>query len=229
MGCPIALFSMLHRLGPVPVRLRLTREFRCLIRSASWPWPRRRLRRRKDSTGPPVGIARHRSDRAPGRTAPSVRCTGPDGFTQTVGPASATLTGPRPRAPTPSPPPVSLGGAVYVPPPASQTVKSPPAAPPRRRVTYTATPGSLNLTVSGLPGAMNAAVTVTGPGGYSSSQTGQRGAQRPGPRQLHRCGRGRRQRRTMYDPSPLTQSVTVSSSAAASPSVAYVARTPPSR
>lgn len=177
----------------------------------------------KDTTGPTIGSLAVGVTGLPPAAAASVTVTGPNGFTQTVGPASATLEELAPGSYTVSAAGVSSGGAAYAPLPATQTTQVTAGGSASASVSYTATPGSLSLTVSGLPPATNAAVTVTGPGGYSSVQTSSvvLSGLAPG---SYTVAAGTIGSSTMYDPSPLTQGVTVSSSAAASASVAYVAR-----
>ena len=177
----------------------------------------------KDSAGPSVGSLAIGVTGLPPASAASVSVTGPGGFAQTVGPTPATLSDLDPGSYTITAVGVSAGGTSYVPLPATQTVQVAAGGSASASVSYTAAPGSLNLTVSGLPGAMNAAVTVTGPGGYSSPQTGNASLTglAPGSYTVTATAVGTT---TMYDPSPTSQSVSVSSSAAASASVVYVAR-----
>ena len=177
----------------------------------------------KDTSGPSVGSLAVGVSGLPPASAASVSVSGPGGFAQTVGPTSATLSDLDPGPYTVTAAGVSAGGTTYVPLPATQTVQVTAGGSASASVSYTATPGSLSLTVSGLPPATNAAVTVTGPGGYSSLQAASATLTglAPGSYTVDAAAVGTT---TMYDPSPLTQTVAVSSSAAASASVAYVAR-----
>ena len=66
---------------------------------------------------------------------------------------------------------VAAGSAAYVPSPASQgiTVGSGDAA--NADVVYSTAVGALAITIAGLPGGTDAAVTVSGPGGYTHQTT----------------------------------------------------------
>ncbi len=177
----------------------------------------------KDTSGPSVGSLAIGVTGLPPASAASVSVSGPGGFAQTVGPTSATLSDLDPGPYTVTASSVSSGGATYLPLPATQTVQVSAGGAASAAVSYTATPGSLSLTVSGLPPATNAAITITGPGGYSSTQTASAALTglAPGSYTVAAAAVGTT---TMYDPSPTSQTVAVSSSAAASASVAYVAR-----
>ena len=177
----------------------------------------------KDTSGPTVGSLAIGVTGLPPASAATVSVSGPGGFAQTVGPGSATLSDLDPGTYTITAAAVSAGGISYVPLPASQTARVSAGGSASASVAYSATPGSLSLTITGLPPATNAAVTVTGPGGYSSSQTGSAALTglAPGSYTVSATAVGTT---TMYDPSPASQTVAVSSSAAASASVAYVAR-----
>jgi len=159
----------------------------------------------------------------PPAAAASVTVTGPNDFVQVVGPPDATLPDLTPGTYTVTAPNVAEGGAVYVPLPATQTIQISAGSAASATVVYTATPGSLSLTVSGLPPAVAGAVTVTGPAGYSSTHAASAALTglAPGSYTVAAAVAGSA---TLYDPTPLTQQVSVSSSAAASASVVYTAR-----
>lgn len=177
----------------------------------------------KDTSGPTAGSLAIGVTGLPPASAASVSVSGPGGFAQTVGPASATLSDLDPGSYTITAAGVSAGGTTYVPLPATQTVQVTAGGSASASVSYTAAPGSLSLTVSGLPPATNAAVTITGPGGYSSLQTASATLTglTPG---SYTVSAAAVSSTTMYDPSPATQTVAVSSSAAASASVTYAVR-----
>ncbi len=103
----------------------------------------------------------------------SVQVSGPSGYSKTVT-GTTTLTGLTPGNYTLSAASVSVSGTTWSPSPASvsRTVTASPTAQ-TASFTYAAvvTTGSLEVTVSGLPGGTTAAITVTGPGGYSKSIT----------------------------------------------------------
>ena len=129
----------------------------------------------KDSSGPPeptVGTLAVSVTGLPAGAAPNVTISGPGNFTQTVTTASATLTDLDPGSYTVAAANVPSGGNSYVASPPSQTRQVPAGGTVAAAVAYSAAPGALNLTVTGVPGGVSAAVTVSGPGGYSSAQTG---------------------------------------------------------
>lgn len=177
----------------------------------------------KDTTGPTVGSLAIGVTGLPGTATPSVTVSGPDGFSQIVGPSAATLADLPPGTYAIVAAGVSDGGTSYVPLPATQTARVTAGGAANASVSYTATPGSLSLTVSGLPGSVNAAVTVSGPSGYSSAHTGSvvLSGLAPGTYTVSAAVAGTA---TLYDPSPLTQSVAITSSAAAAAAVNYVQR-----
>ena len=181
----------------------------------------------KDSNGPPeptVGTLAVSVTGLPAGTAPSVTISGPGNFTQTVTTASATLTDLDPGSYTIAAANVPSGGNSYVASPPSQTRQVSAGGTAAATVAYNAAPGALNLTVTGLPGGVNAAVTVSGPGGYSSAQTGSTSLSNLVPGGYTIAATPVSNAGTTYDPSPLTQSATVTSGNTAAASVAYVAR-----
>jgi len=126
----------------------------------------------KDATGPSLGTLVVSVTGLPPGAAPSVLVSGPDNFSHPVVTASATLTDLAPGSYTVAAGAVAQGGNLYSASPSSQTTQVVAGGNASVTIGYAAAPGSLNLTVSGLPGGVNAAVTVSGPGGYSSAQTG---------------------------------------------------------
>lgn len=177
----------------------------------------------KEPTGPSVGSLVVGVSGLPAATAASITVTGPNDFIEQVGPTAATLPDLAPGTYAVTAANVTDGGAVYVPLPATQTIQVSAGSAASATVVYTATPGSLSLTVSGLPPAVDGAVTVTGPAGYSSTHTASAALTGLGPG-TYTVAAAVVGSATLYDPTPLTQQVAVSSSAAASASVAYTAR-----
>lgn len=177
----------------------------------------------KDSTGPTSGTLAIGLTGLPATAAPSVTVSGPDGYSELVGPTDSTLRDLAPGSYTLSAAATTVGTATYLPLPATQTMQVSAGATASASITYSATPGSLNLTVTGLPAGTDAAVTITGPAGYSSVQAATVGLTglTPGSYTVSAAvvGGG-----TLYDPTPLTQTVTISSSAAAAASVTYTVR-----
>ena len=177
----------------------------------------------KDTTGPTVGSLAIGVTGLPGTATASVAVAGPEGFFQVVGPSAATLADLPPGTYTITAAGVTDGGTSYVPLPATQTARVTAGGAANAAVSYTATPGSLSLSVSGLPPSLNAAITVTGPSGYSSSHTSSvvLNALAPGTYTVSAAVAGAA---TLYDPSPLSQSVAVTSNAAGAATVSYVQR-----
>lgn len=107
----------------------------------------------------------------PGGAAASVQVTGPGGYAQNLT-GSQTLSGLVPGSYTVTAVAVSVGPTVYSPAPTSQIKSVAAGAVASASVTYAASTGALNVTVSGLPGGAAAAIVVTGPGGFSQNLTG---------------------------------------------------------
>ncbi len=109
----------------------------------------------------------------PGGTAGAVTVTGPSGYSHAVT-ATTTLSSLAPGSYTITAAAVSVSGTSWTATPASQTASVTAGGTTNRTVTYATTApstGSLTVTASGLPGGTNAAITVTGPGGYSHAVT----------------------------------------------------------
>ena len=107
----------------------------------------------------------------PGGTAAAVTVTGPAGFSQSIT-AGSTLTGLAPGSYTVAAASVTGGSQTYTPSPVSQAVAVTAGATASATVNYAGNSGNLAVTVTGLPGGVVAAVTVTGPGAFSQSLTG---------------------------------------------------------
>src|SRR5690606_12754565 len=69
--------------------------------------------------------------------------------------------------------PVSGQGNTWAPTPTSQTITVADTTS-SVAVAYAPTLGGLSLSVAGLPGGTDAAVSITGPGGFSATATGSR-------------------------------------------------------
>lgn len=152
----------------------------------------------------------------------NVLVTGPGSYSHPMT-AAGVLLGLTPGTYTVSASSVTVGPTTYAPTPSSQTVSVPASlSAATATVAYVAATGSLNVTISGLPGGVNGAVTVTGPGGFSQNLTTSQtliallsgsytvtaAAVSNGP--------------TTYNPLPLTQSVPVTT-AASNATVTYSA------
>jgi small-conductance mechanosensitive channel len=97
-----------------------------------------------------------------------VTVTGPSGFTRTVG-STQTIIGLEPGTYTIASDPVTQGSTQYLPSVTSEQVTLTAGSSTSRTVTYTGNTTALSVAISGLPAGTGAAVTVTGPGGFSSS------------------------------------------------------------
>ena len=110
----------------------------------------------------------------PDSVAGSLSLAGPGGFMAAVT-SGGTVPGLDPGTYTLTAAAITSGGHGYAPSPASQqvTVVAGPA-PTAASVSYALTTGSLTVTVSGLPFGADAAITVTGPSGFSQTVTATR-------------------------------------------------------
>ncbi len=175
------------------------------------------------TTGPTVGGLTVTVSGLPPATGATVSVTGPAGFAAAVDSFPTTLTGLAPGSYTVAGTPVTAGSTVYTPTPATQSVQVASGGTASAAVAYATMPGSLTLSVSGLPPGTSAAITITGPAGYSSLQTA--GAAltglAPGAYTVAASVVGTT---TLYDPAPLSQVVQVVSNGAASAGVTYTAR-----
>ncbi|MCA9769738.1 MAG: hypothetical protein KC485_13045, partial [Gemmatimonadetes bacterium] len=125
------------------------------------------------TSGPTTGGLSVSITGLPGGTNAAVNVTGPGGYAQAVQ-GSASLTGLVPGSYTVAASAVTSGGTTYQPSPTSQAVTVTAGANGNAAVAYAAptpTTGTLNLTVAGLPGGTAAAITLTGPGGFSQAVT----------------------------------------------------------
>ncbi|MEZ4456373.1 MAG: M66 family metalloprotease [Gemmatimonadales bacterium] len=159
----------------------------------------------------------------PGGAPAGVTVTGPGGFSQTLT-ATATLTGLAPGTYSVAAAGVTSGGYLYQAAPGSQTAAVTAGATIARTVTYAAT-GKLTVTVSGLPGGTPAAITVTGPGGFSQSVTATTTLSDLAPGTYTVAAAGVTGGTTTYAPSPASQTAAVTGAATASRTVAYSATT----
>ena len=122
------------------------------------------------STGPVTGSLALEVSGLPTGAGGDVSVSGPGGFTRTVE-QTETLSDLAPGSYTVTAAGVSVAGAQYVPTPASQSVPVSGGDAASADVVYVTTDRSLAITVAGLPAGTDAAITVSGPGGYSHSVT----------------------------------------------------------
>jgi hypothetical protein len=162
----------------------------------------------------------------PGTAAGQLTITGPNAFSRTVT-ATSTLTGLVPGVYTISAQRVVIGGNDWVGAPASQsvTVNASLVATPAT-VTYTLGAGALNITVNGVPSGASAAVTVTGPGGFSRALTGSTALTALVPGSYTIAAAAVSSGGNSFVPTPVSQSLTVNaSSTSASATVTYAQST----
>jgi hypothetical protein len=174
-----------------------------------------------DPTGPGGGALSVAIQGLPSGSTAAVSISGPNGYGQSLT-SSQTLTGLAPGAYTVTASDVTVGTAPYQASPASQVVVVSNNSPANASVVYATPAGNLALAISGLGTGNNAAVTVSGPGGYTQSVTSTRtlSGLTPGTYTIDAqnvtasCG-------SPYAVSPATQNVTVIASATTNATVSY--------
>lgn len=124
-----------------------------------------------DSTGPGTGTLDVSVSGLPSGAPASVSVNGPAGYSRTLR-SPETLTELQPGSYTVAAAAVTLGEALYAANPASQAIMVSQGNSAFSTVAYAVASGSLALTISGLPTGLAAAVSVTGPGGFSQQLAG---------------------------------------------------------
>ncbi|HEY7635628.1 MAG TPA: hypothetical protein VH763_08795 [Gemmatimonadales bacterium] len=172
-------------------------------------------------SGPSTGSLTISVTGLPGGTSANVLVTGPIGFTRSVA-STETLSDLTPGDYTLSASGVSVGGSLYAANPDSQVVVVSQGTPPASAsIDYQVSGGSLTVTISGVPSGTAAAVTVTGPGGYTKAVTatqtlsGLMAGSYTVAAQSVSAGCG------VYDPTPASQTASVTDGGGASASVSY--------
>lgn len=177
----------------------------------------------KDAAGPSPGSMTVAVVGVPAGASADVAVTGPNGFSESVLADSSSFGDLDPGTYTVAATAFSSAGTQYVPTPATQAVSVRSGARARATVQYAPAPGSLTMTVSGLPGGTPASVTVTGPAGYDTALTA--GATlaglAPGSYTVAAAPVGSA---PIYDPTPLSQSVNVASGGTPAAAVTYAPR-----
>lgn len=107
----------------------------------------------------------------PGGMAAAITVSGPGGFERAVT-SSEVLTGLAPGGYTVVATPIASAGLTWNPTPASQQVTLVAGATTSAGVAWSLQAGSLAVTIGGLPGGAAAAVTVSGPQGFTAALTG---------------------------------------------------------
>lgn len=150
----------------------------------------------------------------------AVTVTGPGGFNQLLT-ATSVLAGLQAGNYQVSAAQVNIGGSGWTASPANQQVTVSNGVPASATVAYTATTGAMNVVVGGLPAGVNAALSLTGPGGAIVPVTGSQllAALAPGAWTVTAStvffgG-------DQYIPTPVSQPVTIVAGATAGASVVY--------
>jgi hypothetical protein len=121
-------------------------------------------------TAPPAGSLNLAVSGLPSGVAADVTVSGPNGFNERVG-QSQTLSGLAPGSYTIAAAGVPVGPSFYAASPSSQSISVTAGDPSSADVIYGVANGSLTVAVAGLPSGTAAAITVSGPGGYSHPVT----------------------------------------------------------
>lgn len=170
------------------------------------------------STGPSTGSLSLAVSGLPGGASGDVTVVGPGGFSRRVE-QSTTLSALAPGSYGVTAAGVTVGGAQYAPAPPSQSVMLSEGEAASAGVAYTVAEGSLAVTVTGLPSGVEAAVTVSGPDGYSRSVTATETLTGLAPGQYTVTALPVSDGSDQYTPSPSSRTVSVAG--AASATVAY--------
>jgi hypothetical protein len=174
-----------------------------------------------DPTGPTTGSLAIEVDGLPAGTSADLAVTGPGGFNRAVS-ASETLTELAPGNYTVVASNVTSGNASFVAAPASQSVVvSRSDTPASAAVTYGTADGALTVTVVGLPSGTAAAITVSGPNGFSRSVTASQTLTGLTPGSYVVDAAAVSSGGNQYNASPTTQTVPVAVNATSSAGVAY--------
>jgi hypothetical protein len=172
------------------------------------------------STGPTTGSLAVTVSGLPADTQADVSVSGPSGFARQVG-ESETLSGLTPGSYTVSAAGVSVGPAQYAPSPSSQAIVVGGGDPANAEVVYAVADGALAITVGGLPSGTDAAVTISGPGGYSRQVTASETLTGLVSGQYTITALPVSDGAQQYSPAPSSQTTTVGASGTASATVNY--------
>jgi hypothetical protein len=149
-----------------------------------------------------------------------VTVTGPGGFSQQVA-ESRTLSGLAPGSYTVAAAGIPVGPAFYAPSPPSQSISVTSGEAASANVTYDVANGSLAVTVAGLPAGTDAAITVSGPGGYSHAVTASETLTGLAPGQYALTALPVTDGSEQYSPAPSSQTASVGASGTVSATVSY--------
>ena len=160
-------------------------------------------------------------DGLPTGTPANIQVTGGGGYAQTVT-GSTTLGGLANGSYTFTASGVTANGVVHAPTPLTQTVGVSKGSTGRATITYAVAPttGALSLTVS-VPNGAPAAVTVTGPGGFSQTVTASTSIPTLAPGSYIIAAASVTSSSIVYAPTPASQTVAVTAGATTSAAVTY--------
>lgn len=157
----------------------------------------------------------------PGGTNAAVTVDGPAGFHAT-GAGSTSWTGLHAGSYRITATPISAGPTTYLPAPTVQDIDVTVGATPAvARVDYSVGIGALSVVISGLPGDADAAVTVTGPDGYTAAVLGTRALAGLVPGDYLVTAGPVTQGGSTWQPTPLSRLVSVSVGNTATATVTY--------
>jgi hypothetical protein len=172
------------------------------------------------STGPSTGSLALEVSGLPSGVEADVTVSGPNGFIRPVG-HTETLSGLSSGTYTVAAVGVTSGDAQYLPSPPSQSIEVSGGDAESAQVLYSSGNSSLVITISGLPAGTDAAVTVSGPGGYSHQVTSSETLTGLGPGQYTLTALAVTSGSDQYSPAPSSQTKTVGVGASVAASVSY--------
>jgi hypothetical protein len=172
------------------------------------------------STGPTTGSLALAVSGLPVGAEADVSVSGPSGFSREVD-GSETLSGLAPGNYTVTAAGVSVGTALYAPSPSTQAIVVSGGDPASAEVVYAAASGALVVTVLGLPSGTDAAVTVSGPGGYNRPVTATETLTGLSSGQYTLTALPVTDGTEQYSPAPASQTATISGSGTASAVITY--------
>lgn len=157
----------------------------------------------------------------PGGVPATIVVSGPDGYS-TSATTSTDLTGLTPGTYVVTASSVTSGSTTFAPQASSQSVAlTASTLPTTVSVAYQEVRASLAVTIGGLPGGVSAAVTVTGPGGFSANLTASQTLNGLAAGTYGISASNVSSGGSTYIPSPTTQNVSVTAGGSASAAVAY--------
>lgn len=172
------------------------------------------------STGPSTGSLALQVAGLPAGIGGDVSVSGPNGFTRQVE-ETETLAGLPAGTYSVAAAAIAAGTTQYLPTPPSQTVQVTPGESASAQVLYASAGGALAVTIAGLPAGTDAAVTVTGPGGYNQPVTASETLSGLAPGQYTVTAIPVTDGADQYTPSPSSQTRTVAGGATATAAVTY--------